>query len=292
MRIDFHNDQNPSFTVVTIEVDPQNVRGTRDAFGAAIGIPLQILPESREQPRLWEGELRWGNQGTGLHIPMQVVGLGTSQLIAPISDQQIASLEAWRRAQEPSFGIHLRAIGNSRTDGSTNFFTSYFVPTLMVPRDTWKRALEGLGTAPFRIVELPAAPKASDAWARASELVSIAAASISDGHYGQSIATSRTALERITEAVGALSGLPRNGKPFAPYVDELQAHLKRTEDKGDPLALIAATIRTAFAWTSEPIHQGFDVSERDDATFAVTLVVALYSYLAKATPPRSSPESQ
>ncbi len=288
MRIDFQNDQNPSFSLVAIEVDAQNIRGNRDAFGATIGIPLQILPESREQPRLWEGELRWGTQGSGLRIPLQVVGLGTSQVIAPISDQQVASLEAWRRAQEPVFGLQLRAVGASRSDNSPAFYTSSFVPALTVPRDTWKRVLDNFGTSPFRIIELPAPPAANETWARAIELITNSTVLIREGHYGQSITMSRTALERISESVGVLVGLPRNGKPFAPYVDELQAYIKGSRDKSDPFALIGATIRTAFSWTSEPVHQGFDVSERDDAMFAANLVVALYSYLVTATP-RSVP---
>ncbi len=248
-------------------------------------IGVQIVHESKHYPLLFEGMLKWSSEGGGIAIPVQSVARGTAELIVPLSDHQVAGIERVRAGKEPHFNVDLRAIGTPAGDGNLGRYTTNFIPPLQVPRDVWTRALGAIGSAAVRIIELPAPPPAAGRnWAHASELIEAASRFLSDGRYGEAVATARTALERITEAVGGALGEKRNeGEYFAPYIDRIAGQLRERRRASDPFALLGQLIRTANGWMSHPVHQGFDVSERDDATFAVNLCVALYSYLARAS---------
>lgn len=283
MRIDLSSEANPGMLLVAVEVDPSRVRGSRSSFGPLLHVGVQILPESRHKPLLFEGTIRWTGEQIGIPIPMQSIGLGTAELTIPLSDHQVASVERTRASREPIIDLDLCAVGTPNGDGQLGRYRSSFAPSLSVPRDRWKAALDGFGTSTVRIIELPSRTAGTDeSWRRAFELLDKASRLLSEARYGEAVTTSRSALERITESVGSQVGYRREGINFSNYVDELAKLLKGRRNGADPFALIGQLIRTAFSWSSHPVHQGFDVSERDDAIFAVNLCVALYSYLVRA----------
>jgi hypothetical protein len=143
--------------------------------------------------------------------------------------------------------------------------------------------LDGFGVGSVRILELPNPPKPDKLLKEAADQLESATRFFSDGRYGESIAAVRICVERMVDSIGARVGLPRGDKSFVPFVEELAASFKNRRAGNDPLALIGSLIRTLFGWTSHPVHRGFQVSERDDALFALNLCVGLYSYIVNAT---------
>ncbi len=297
MRIDLHSETRGNATIAVVEVDPARVTGSRSSFGPLLHLGIHVLFDAGKkyhQPILFEGQLKWPGEGYGVVIPLQSVGGGTAELLVPIGDHQIAGIERTRAGREPNFEISLRAIGMPDELGKLGRYSTNFIPALQVPRDVWKRALDGFGVGTVRIIELPSPMQPNDErWQRAFEQLEYASRFLSEGRYGEAVTASRTALERVAESVGDTVGVQRNeSEYFGPYIDRLSKEL-RTRNKGnDPFALIGQLIRTGNGWTSHPVHQGFDVSERDDAIFAVNLCVALYSYLSRATMPMQQQDAE
>ena len=288
MKIEFQSETRGTLTIAVIEVDPAHILGTRSSFGPLLHLGIQTIGDidkRYEQPVLFEGQFKWPGEGHGAFIPLQSVGGGTTELVIPLSDHQVAAIERTRAGREPTFNLSLRAIGMPDQPGKLGRYTTSFIPPLQVPRDTWIRALHGFGVGTVRIVELPAPPRMDDErWGNAFERIESAARFLSEGQYGEAVATARVALERIAEAVGDAAGAQRNdGEPFAKYIQRLSEDLRNRNKGSDPFALIGQLIRTANGWTSHPVHQGFHVSQRDDAIFAVNLCTALYSYLVHAS---------
>lgn len=294
MRIDLFSENRPGLPLATIDLDPVRVRGSRSVFGPSLHIGLQVIYESAKHiPVLFEGTMRWPGEHSGLQIPLQTVGGGTAEMIAPLSDHQIAAIEQKRAGNELVLELDLRAVGCPDETGRLGRYRHSAPLTLAVPRDRWKAALDGFGVGSIRIVELPSPPASSrKAWQRAFVQLDSAAHLLSEGRYGESTAAARAALERVAESVGQDSGCPRDGKAFGSYIDELSAYLKDRKNGADPLALVGALMKTAFGWTSHPVHQGFAVSQRDDAVFAVNLCIALYSYLVRAQPFAQDPSDR
>lgn len=284
MKIELSSEQRPSAPLVIIEMDPARVRGSRSAFGPMLHLGVQIMNESKHYPTLFEGMFKWVGEAGGITIPLQSIARGTSELLVPVSDHQVAAIERVRAGRASDFHIDLRAVGTPDSDGIVGRYTTNFVPQLQIPRDVWKRALDGCGVGAVRIIELPApVAGAGQEWARAFEQVDVASRFLSEGRYGEAVATARMSLERIAEGVGSSLGRTRNeGEYFATYLDRITSELRERKRGSDPFALIGQLIRTANGWMSHPVHQGFDTSERDDALFAVNLCVAVYSYLARS----------
>lgn len=284
MRYDLRSEINSGLPLVTVEIEGSRVRGSRSAFGPTLHVGIQVIFEpNKHSPLLFEGMLCWPGEHVGLFIPLQSVGRGTADLIVPISDHQIASLERKRAGGELRFELDLRAIGNPDEPGVIGRYSCNPRIALDVPRDRWKDALNALGVGTVRIVELPPYPIADEPLKAASVQLESSVRLFSEARYGETIVASLTALERMVESIGSRVGLPRDEKPFSPYVDELTAKLRGRNKGDDPLALIGNLIKAAFGWSSHPAHQGFNVSERDDALFALNLCTALYSYIAPAT---------
>ncbi len=227
--------------------------------------------------------LCWPGEHVGLAIPLQSVGRETADLMIPISDQQIASLERKRAAKELRFELDLRAIGTPGEAGVIGRYSQNPRITLDVPRDRWNDALNAFRIGVVRIIELPVSPAADEPLKTVPMQLESSSSLFAGGRYGEAVVASRTALERMVESIGSRVGLPRGEKAFSPYVDELTAKLKDRNKGDDPFALIGNLIKSAFGWSSHPAHQGFSVSERDDALFALNLCTALYSYVTPAT---------
>jgi hypothetical protein len=222
----------------------------------------------------------------GLSIPLQPVARGGGELIIPISDAQISSFEEYRAGSEVNFDLRLRAVGFPDSRDVLGCYTTNFSPPFSIPRDRWIAVLDGFGLGIIRILELPPppSPNSDGSWERAAELLQDASRRLAKGETSEAVAAVRPALERIAESTGVRAGVERQkDELFTPYVRRLTQSLKSRHEKrgADAFALLADLIMSTFGWSSSPGHQGFDVSARDDATFAVNLGVALYSYLAK-----------
>ncbi|MGD0967770.1 MAG: hypothetical protein ABR949_05735 [Candidatus Aquilonibacter sp.] len=285
MRVDFYSEARPGTPKAVVEIDPTRVIGVRSPFGPLLQIFIQVIYEQgKDLPLMFEGMLCWPSQHVGLHIPLQTVGRGTATLVVPISDHEITSLEQRRAGGELRLELDLRAIGFPDEPGVLGRYTpSGGRIALEIPRDKWKAVLDGFGVGIVRILELPNPPKPDKLLKEAADQLELAARSFSEGRYGESIAAARVCVERMIDSIGARVGLPRGDKSFAPFVEALAEKLKNRRVGNDPLALIGSLIRALFGWTSHPVHRGFQVSERDDALFALNLCVGLYSYIVSAT---------
>lgn len=246
MRIELISERRGGNIIASVDLDPSRVRGSRNAFGPVLHIGIQVdYDPSKHQPILFEGTLSWPNEQYGLAIPMQTIGGGTAELMAPISDAQIVSLERKRAGRELRLRIDLRAVGTPDEKGVVGRYKANYVPDLALPRDVWKSALDGFGVGIVRIVQLPTPPESpSEAWSRASEQIEKASQFLADGRNGESVTSTRIALERTAEAVGEVLGVSRNdSERFAPYLDRLASHLKDRNRGSDPFALIGNLLK-------------------------------------------------
>ena len=284
MRYDLFSALEPRLPLATVELDPARIRGSRNAFGPMLHVGVQVIFEQgKNQPFLFEGMLCWPGENVGLMIPLQTVGGGTAELNVPISDHQIASLERKRAGKELRVELNLRAVGTLDESGVLGRYANNNRIAFDIPRDKWKDALNAFGVGMVRIIELPVAPPADEPLKAAAHQLGESASFFAEGRYGEAIVAARTSLERMVESIGSRIGMLRGEKNFSPFVEELSAKLKNHKTGDDPFALIGGLVRTAFGWTSHPAHQGFHVSERDDALFAINLCTALYSYIGPAT---------
>ncbi len=299
MKIQFSAVDGRQDNAFSLEVDPAQFRGWRSAFGAHLQIHgLLEYDRTKVVPLEIAGTLAWHTDATfGLHVPAQPVGNGGSIALAlPISDAQLASIEARRAGGEANLVMNLTALGRRALDGAATSFRMAGSPTpYIVPRDRWAEAIAACGVGRIRIVELLVPTESvSDAWSRSAEMLARASAEFAQGRHGESMGNARNALqEMVTVLESALAIVPKS-LAFAPRVKELGERLSALHERrgADPYAVLASVIRAVFDFASDPVHRGFDVPNRDDAMFALSLATALYEFLSRRPLPNVSAEQR
>ena len=59
----------------------------------------------------------------------------------------------------------------------------------------------------------------------------------------------------------------------------------------DPYAVLASVIRAVADFSSDPMHRGYDVPNREDAAFALSLATGLHAFLARRPISQPNPTS-
>lgn len=249
-------------------------------------VPVERDNRFQGTPLLVSGQLRWSGEPDGLMIPTQPLPANRPFLVVPITDEQIARIESKRAGGQATFDLALSAIGI--VSNSTWILSPSFAPPVVVPRDDWLKVLEQLGAGSRRIVELPAPPQAQGPkWADASGRIEAASWRLSSGDPGGAMSETRTAYERLLEALGDELGRSRLEKePLKNFAEAIAsvAEAGHTDRSDDAMAVLAGAIRlaaTTFAFASHPVHRGLDTTERINAELALQTVTALYTYLAR-----------
>ena len=287
MKIELSSVNKPGASLTTVEIEPENLRGSRTAFGPILHISAMIAPTSAHKPLLFDGTLCWKAEQYGKLIPMQCMRTGTAELIVPMTDHEIAALERVRDGGSAIFQIRLRAIGFPDDTNTIGVYApvSFHYQEFKVHLEKWHEVLRGFGFGDFRVVELPAPPAdPPGAWTRARDLLLLAAASLSSGENGSAKTNTRAAIIELAEVIGDRVGVERSPTNFRLYVDRTRSKLKELHrlHGNDPFALLGDLMYSAFGFTSEPTHKGLDIAPRDEATFALSAATALYTYLVKA----------
>jgi hypothetical protein len=268
----------------SIDLEPAQFRGARSAFGAYLLITgLLESDPTKARPLEIGGVLSWPSDGgTGLLIPPQLASGGTTGLVAPISDAQLASIEERRAGGEPNFEITLTALAR-RSDGTTGSYRLSWSSPFLVPRDRWKDALAACGYGRIHIVELPVPPEINDAWARSALMLARASAEFGEGRYGETMGNARNALQEMVGVLErALSIGPKHRRVRAPG-----KRRGRDTDAASRASQPGSVRRAGFRhprcsrFSSDPMHRGYDLPNREDAAFALALATALHAFLAR-----------
>ncbi|MGB8265971.1 MAG: hypothetical protein WCE44_06595 [Candidatus Velthaea sp.] len=285
MKIQFSAADGTQDHAFSMDLEPTQFRGGRSAFGAyVLVIGLVEYNPAKARPLQIGGALSWpGDGGFGLVIPHQPASGGTTALMAPISDAQLASIEERRAGGEPTFEITLTSLAE-RADGLTASYKSSWAPqALSVPRDRWNDVLAACGYGRVHIVELPVPPDVNDAWLRSAQMLARASAEFDNGRYGEAMGNSRNSLQELVAVLERNLAIEPATTAFAPRVKAVGAELSRRHRRhgGDPYQVLASVIGAVFDFASEPVHRGYDVPNRDDAMFALSLASALHAFLAR-----------
>ena len=178
-----------------------------------------------------------------------------------------------------------------RADGSTGSYKLSWSPQpFPVPRDRWKDALAACGYGRIHIVELPVPPDADDAWARSAQMLARASTEFGERRYGETRGNARNALHELVGVLERSLGI----EPAAAFAQRVKVvgetltalHANRS---ADPYAVLASVIRAVADFSSEPMHRGYDVPNREDAAFALALATALHAFLARRPIPKPEP---
>lgn len=287
--IDFFRDGVIGTIVATVQCNiPKRIRGQRSTVGPVLQLPLEAARERSAKIMMLYGILKLPGQGEGVTIPAQSFLVNDSQLRIPMTDEELARIEAHRAGKEVGFELWLRGwvmLENQLIALASNNQGVY----LSIPREDWIRLLGECGYGTRRLIELPPAPgRDQQKWDEASALIQGASARLASGDAGGAMTQIRNALQRIIESVGDCVGRPRTGNDSAlkNYALAVKAELeKKHEDKtDDPYQVLADAVQlviSAFGFASDPPHNDLDAAERAHAELAIATTTAIYCYCAK-----------
>lgn len=281
-----YRDNDQTRVIFTAEINPQAFLAQRSSLGVVLRIPVMLTPLTSATPLALCGTLGLPNEQCGIPIPEQPFSRHDQYLDVPISDEQIARLERARAGKQLVLEIKLR--GLAMISDSLAIVASNFAPPLTIARDEWLGILEQLNAGRRRLVELPVAPRTDGPWSRVSEHLERASWRLAGGDAGGSLSESRTASERLIEAIGADIGRSRQPSDKALYnyacaVAGIIADSHR-DRSGDPYEVISGCVGlvySVFAMASET-HNGLAHIERLNAELALNTLGGLYSYTAQA----------
>ena len=283
-NIQLCRDDQPGSILATIECNPIHFGAVRSALGQALRVPARLTDDSRAKNILACGTLSWSGEQEGISVPAQPLVFNHSSLLVPVSDEQIAQIEAKRAGNPAIFELRIQAIGS--VDGNSAILIGQQPAVMTLGRDAWLTALGALGWGKRRLIELPAFPIGRDpAWDEVGKRLEAANRRLAAGDPGAALTEARVALERTIEVVGSTLGLSRKG-PLKPFGEDMAKELERRHAAGgnDHYQVLAAAIRLAtstFGFSSAGAHGGFDVVERASAELSIGLAAALYVYAAR-----------
>jgi hypothetical protein len=279
----------PSYTgtAVRLEFDvAQRFNADRSTFGGVLLLPAELSQGFKGAPQMLAGTLRLTGEREGLTIPAQSMIINENAIRIPISDDQVARLEAKRSGAEPIFELSLR--GTGIVDGVTVVLDSSHPVNLTIPLPRWLKALEGLGFGRRRLIELPPPPTREGAlWEAASAQIQAAAGRLATSDSGAAMTEARIALQRTIGAVGTCVGLsPVKGAPLGPYADHIASilegmHQKKSDDPFQTMADAVRLAKSCAGFASDPPHTGLSLAERVHAELALSIATTLYTYFVR-----------
>ena len=281
----------------SLDLDPARLRGSRSAFGAQLQV-IGLLEYDRNKavPLQIGGILAWHADGvSGLHIPSQSVGNGgTIGLAVSIADGQLAGLEERRAGGEPNLTLSLNALGRQTSEGTVSYRASWSPVPYLVPRDRWADAIAACGFGRIHIVELPVPTVGADAWSRSAQMLARGSADFGKARYGEAMGNVRNALQELVAVLERDLAIEPKTPVFAERIKELAVRLTALHERrgADPYGVMASLIRAVFDFSSDPVHRGYDLPNREDASFALSLATSLHAFLARRPLPKPLNESE
>jgi hypothetical protein len=273
--------------VASLAVDVLRICGIRSSIGLALALPVEINTFGRATILQISGSFGFPNESTGLEIPTQPLVFNSEYLSIPISESQLARIERVRSGKPLVLEARIRAI--ALINDVPHVVVAQNPLTLPVPLEKWLEVLETLNQGRRRLIELPAIQNPVDpSWASASEQLEKASWRLAAGDSGGSMSETRSALERVVEAVGLAVGRPRTPTDTAMknYVEAVIAAAKarHTPRSADPYRVLESCLQltiAVFQYSSDVAHQGLDAADRVSADLALSLTAALYSYATR-----------
>lgn len=239
----------------------------------------------------WLGHQRDGHS-LGLRIPSQVVPPNAPSLDAPITDAQVAALDAARGADDLSIHIFLSGtarvpLPGERDRGATNEHGVLVRPeyrgeinsvridsgtplSITISQQRWIDMMNVTGTRKFRLVEF--AQPVSSKLERVISLLEAGVLNLRRGEWRDAVAKAREVVEGILVEVAQHWNVPRE-RIKARWCEQLGKRLSRAWP-GDPSSgvLFGNLLAAGWAWTSEEHHYSATiVSKRAEAEFALGL---------------------
>jgi hypothetical protein len=286
-HVDLQKSDNPGMTLLALEINPsQGVLGQAGTLGMSLLIPVRVSVPNTAVPLSVSGTICWANEQSGMYIPSQLFTFHTRYLKVPITDEQVARLEARRAGAQVFLKLELEVVAT--LEGSIVLLTMMNQTTFTISQPEWSRILFELGYGSRYLIELPPAPAAANKlWVESSKQISEMSHRLAAGDSGAALIEGRPALRNLLEAVGAALGRPRKASDNdGPYADVIAAliranHVYRSSDAYEVLARTIELAKHIFGFASEPGHSGMRSTDRMNAELALGLITALYGFLAR-----------
>ena len=286
-HVDLHKHDYPGTTLLAFEINPgQGVIGQAGSLGMTLQIPLRVSVPNTATPLSLSGTICWANEQSGMNIPTQLFTFHTRSLRVPITDEQIALLEARRAGGQVSLELVLEVV--ALLDGSILLLTSMNRTGITISQPDWIRVLSELGYGRRHLIELPPNPAGSNPlWTKSSGQISEMSRRLAMGDPGAALTEGRPALRSLLEAVGDAMGRPRKASENdGPYADVVAAkirshHVYRSNDAYEVLAKAIELAKHIFGFASEPGHSGMRSTERMNAELGLGLITALYGFFSR-----------
>lgn len=245
----------------------------------------------------WLGHER-DNSCLGIRVPNQIVMPNASYLDTPVTDEQIAALDAARGAEDLFLKVMLAGtariplpsakdveasnkhgvltkpeypgdIQSVRIDSGT--------PTpIKITKQQWVEMLNIVGPRRFRLIELPSA--AGSTLAPLSATLEVATLHLRRGDWREAIARAREVVEGVVIEVASCWNVPKpaNGSQVK-WCEALGKRLANVwPDDSASGTLLGQLMAAAWSWTSEEHHYSpTAVSKRTEAEFALGLATDL-----------------
>jgi len=255
------------------------------------------------------GTIFSGPWSTGLTVRPNG-GSYESGLFVSLTDQDIESLEHLRAQNgQGTMGLQLVLSGLVEVTGtSISLSTNYlWAPSaiakvenrgmfISIPRETWIGAINQLGHVRY-IVELPMPEVPLVApWAPVNQTYQQALAARQSGRYEDATSLCRKVVEGIATVLSAqwgIDSLTNKGRErsFTEWTKEIEGRLKdhagKSSEEQHQGEMIAALLRTCWAWTSPTHHYSGKIPQADGVRFTIFLTASLLDitpHILKAHP--------
>lgn len=246
-----------------------------------------------------------------LRIPSQVVMPNGYQLTVPVSQYEVAALDAKRGTDALHLSVLILGtaripISDSADTGTKNKhgvlirpeFSGEILPlrsagsspvTLTIGRERWLSILSTAGPRRFRLIELPL--PASENLATTLELLEQAIVLMRRASYSDAVAKARLVVEGVLFESARHWGISRPSDGHTKWCEALGKRLENAwPNDPESGALFGRLLAAAWSWTSEDHHYSPTmVSKRTEAEFAIGLAsdaLLLAGELIEAYPQR------
>jgi hypothetical protein len=228
-----------------------------------------------------------------LRIPSQVVMPNGHQLTAPVSQGELAALDAKRGTDALNLNILLLGTGRIPVPGTPDpgarnkhgilvrpelsgeiwpvRTTGNTAVNLTIGREQWLKILGSAGPRRFRLIELPI--PVSTKLATTVDLLEQASVLMRRGSYSDAVAKARLVVEGVLVETARHWGIPRPNDGHAKWCEALGRRLQSSWPS-DPESglLFGRLLAAAWSWTSEDHHYSPTItSKRTEAEFAIGL---------------------
>lgn len=304
----------PQYGNFAVTIDPSDVTGLRDHSGGVLQFPVSVQPEDcrTEQAVIaLEGWLRSGHDdGTvlGIHAPLQTISPNYHYLRFPVTQTQLAYIEARRAGGEALLSLTMAGLANVPIgpvpDDQAHSPAAFTRPirdngsgvTIMIPQQQWLKALRDMGYGEIRILELPAlSSKAiSSQWSECVRLLTRATDEHRTGTNETAMASCRLVVEGLVVVIAQQWCIVRRpGQSFEGWLKEVERRMSGAwpEDAGAAKVLTAVYL-AVWQWTSESHHYRSRIPLHHETALVLGLTADLLAFAAQLLLAHSEPIKQ